>query len=67
MSIYPVMNDFSRTGKYLDKKRDDTNVPSLFTKLNFPVLETGVKDRVYALGRNVCSSVNKSSRNYTIP
>lgn len=40
---------------------------SFFAKRNFPVLETGVKDRVNALGCNVCSSVNKSSRNYTIP
>ena len=49
------MNDFSRTGKYLDKKEMTLSRHLFFTKLNFPVLETGVKDRVYALGRTVCS------------
>ena len=49
-SIYPLSNDFSRAGKYLNnKRRDGAIVPSLLLLLNtiFPVRETGVKDRVY--------------------
>ena len=47
-SIYPVRKDFSRTGKYPEKKEMTPQCHLFFTNLNFPVLETGVYDRVYA-------------------
>ena len=67
-SIYPLSNDFSRAGKYLNnKRRDGAIVPSLLLLLNtiFPVRETRVNERVCTSARSFLSSYFLCTSSYT--